>query len=272
MSIKIPVSIFIIAKNEENRIRATLKPAIELANEVIVIDSGSTDKTQKICEELGAQFIVNEWKGYGPQKRFGEKQCKNKWLLNLDADEVMSPKLVSELRQLFKNGEPNKYAWKIPIVEVFPGETTIRNIAYSLSPVRLYNRDYGQYSDSKVHDRVDLKDEIEVGKLKNKIFHFSTMSLGQEIKKFNCYTDLQVKEMEEKGRILAPWRIVTEFPLAFLKAYFLRLYFLRGRFGYLLAMNYATFRHLRVAKYFERKILHQKESSDNKTTLPDKTT
>ena len=89
-----------------------------------------------------------------------------------------------------------------------------------MTPIRLYNREYGQYSDSKVHDRVDLNTDIEIGKLKNSIHHYSTMSLGQEIEKFNRYTSLQVKEMIEKGRILAPWRVVTEFPLAFLKAYF----------------------------------------------------
>ena len=68
---------------------------------------------------MGANFIFNAWEGYGLQKQFGEKQCKNKWLLNLDADEVMTPDLVSELRQLFVNGEPTKFAWKIPIVEIF---------------------------------------------------------------------------------------------------------------------------------------------------------
>ena len=257
---QLPISIFIIAKNEQSRIRATLEPAVELASEVIVVDSGSTDNTRQICQDLGVKFIVRDWMGYGPQKRFGEQQCKNNWLLNLDADEVMSPKLVTELRQLFANGEPSKYAWKIPIVEVFPIETKFPNLAYTLSPVRLYNREFGQYSESTVHDRVNLKKDIEIGQLKHKIYHYSTMSLGQEIKKYNRYTDLQITEMEERGRILAPWRIVTEFPLAFLKAYFLRLYFLRGRFGYLLAINYAIFRHLRVAKHFEQKLLNKQKS------------
>ena len=264
MSIKIPVSIFIITKNEENRIRATLNPAIELANEVIVIDSGSTDKTQKICEELGVQFIVKEWKGYGLQKRFGEKQCKNKWLLNLDADEVMSPKLVSELRQLFENGEPSKSAWKIPRINIYPGETKIHKLTYIETPVRLYTLESGRFSESPVHDRVLLNNGVKIGQLKNKIYHYSTISLGDDLRKYNAYTDLQIEDIEMKGRILAPWRIVTEFPLAFMKAYILRFYFLRGRFGYLLALNYAIFRHLRVAKYFERKMLRQK-NNDNET-------
>ncbi len=268
MSIKIPISIFIITKNEESRIRATLKPAIELANEVIVVDSGSTDNTQQICNEMGVQFIFNEWKGYGLQKQFGEEVCTNKWLLNLDADEVMSPKLVSELRQLFKDGEPTKNAWKIPRINIYPGETKIRNWTYVETPIRLYTLECGRFSESPVHDSVLLNSGVKIGQLKNKIYHFSTISLGNDLRKYNNYTDLQVHDIEKKGRILAPWRIVTEFPLAFLKAYFLRLYFLRGRYGYLLAMNYATFRHLRVAKYFERKILYQRNSNNNEKSLP----
>ena len=259
MDNKIPISIFIITKNEESRIGATLTPAVELADEVIVIDSGSTDNTQQICEEMGVQFIFNEWNGFGPQKQFGEQKCRNKWLLNLDADELLSPELVVEIRQLFKNGEPEKHVWKIPIIEIFPGETNFRKFAYQLSPVRLYNRDYGQYSASIVHDRVKLNNDAQIGQLKNKIYHYSTISLGRDIQKYNQYTDLQIEEMDAKGRNLGPWRIVTEFPLAFLKAYFLRLYFLRGRLGYLLSLNYAIFRHLRIAKHFERKIINKRK-------------
>ena len=259
MNTKIPISIFIIAKNEESRIGETLIPAITLADEVIVIDSGSTDRTQQICEDLGAKFIFNAWNGYGLQKRFGEEKCKNKWLLNLDADERLSPELVEELRLLFKDVEPKIGAWKIPRTNIYPGETKIRKLTYNETPIRLYRLECGRFSESPVHDRVILNVGVDTGILKNKIYHYSTISLGNDIQKYNAYTDLQVRDMENKGRKLAPWRIVTEFPLAFLKAYFLRLYFLRGRYGYLLSMNYAIFRHLRMAKHFERRIVKQQK-------------
>ena len=191
------------------------------------------------------------------KSEFGEQKCRNKWLLNLDADEVLSPELVIEIRQLFRDCEPKKHVWKIPIIEIFPGETNFRKFAYQLSPVRLYNRDYGQFSASIVHDRVKFNNNVQIGKLNNKIYHYSTISLGRDIQKYNQYTNLQIEEIEANGRILAPWRIVTEFPLAFFKAYFFRLYIFRGRLGYLLSMNYAIFRHLRIAKHFERRIIRK---------------
>ncbi len=167
MNNKIPLSIFIIAKNEEIRIQSTLIPAVELTDEVIVIDSGSVDNTQQICEEMGVQFIFNSWSGYGLQKRFGEEKCNHKWILNLDADEVMSPELVNELQQLFKNGEPQKGAWKIPRINIYPGDSKIPKLSYLEKPIRLYTLESGRFSDSSVHDRVILNEGVDIGQLKN---------------------------------------------------------------------------------------------------------
>ena len=98
-----PLSVFIIAKDEEDRIPESIKSVIDWADEVIVIDSGSKDKTVAISEEFGASVIYNEWNGYGPQKVFGEGKCRNDWILNIDADEAISPKLKEEIQQLFDN-------------------------------------------------------------------------------------------------------------------------------------------------------------------------
>jgi glycosyltransferase involved in cell wall biosynthesis len=90
-------SCFIIAKNEARRIGEVIASVRDLADEVIVIDSGSTDGTQQIAQDLGARVIFNEWPGFGPQKRFGEDQCRNDWVLNLDGDEVLSDEPLSGL-------------------------------------------------------------------------------------------------------------------------------------------------------------------------------
>ncbi len=254
MADKIPLTIFIIARNEADRIGATLGPAIDLAQDVLVVDSGSTDGTPDLCEKLGVRVLYNEWAGYGPQKRFAEDNSRFDWVLNLDADEVMPPEFVEDVRALFQNGPPEIKAWEIPIAEVFPGEREPHRFAYSLAPVRLYSKDVGRYADSPVHDRVVLRPGTEVDRLRHRIHHFSTRSLGDEMRKFNDYSDMQVADLADRGKNLPAWRLVTEFPLAFFKAYILRRHFLRGRYGYMVAMNYAMFRHLRVAKHLEQRL------------------
>src|SRR3954463_10532396 len=102
----LPISIFIIAQNEADRIGDTIRAVRGLSDDVVVIDSGSTDGTQAAAEALGARVIYNPWPGYGPQKRFAEDQCRHKWMLNLDADEVTPPGLFQEIIALFANGEP----------------------------------------------------------------------------------------------------------------------------------------------------------------------
>ena len=107
MNSKLPISCFIIAKNEADRISKTIESVIDIVDEVIVIDSGSTDGTQNLAKELGCKVFFNKWSGYGPQKRFGEDCTKNEWLLNLDADEYLSDEIKSEILQTFENNNDN---------------------------------------------------------------------------------------------------------------------------------------------------------------------
>ena len=94
MTAATPISVFIIAHNEEDRIGRAIRSVESFADEVIVVDSGSTDDTVRIAESFGARVIANAWPGYGPQKRFAEEQCRNDWLFNLDADEAATPALA----------------------------------------------------------------------------------------------------------------------------------------------------------------------------------
>jgi len=252
----LPLSVFIIAKNEADRIGATIRAVRDLTDDLVVIDSGSTDGTQAVAEELGARVIFNPWPGYGQQKRFGEDQCRHEWILNLDADEEISPALREEIRALFAAGEPPCQAYGIPIAETYPGEAAPHRLAYRLAPVRLYRKDAGRYSASPVHDRVDLKPGARVGKLKGLVHHRSIRSLGDQIAKLNFYTDQLAQDLETRGVSIPTWRVYLEFPAAFIKAYFGRLYLLRGTYGFLIAMNYAIWRHLRMAKHYEKKRLN----------------
>ena len=248
-----PLSVFIIARNEADRIGATIRAVRDLTDDLVVVDSGSTDGTQQLAISLGARVIARDWAGYGPQKRFAEEQCRHVWLLNLDADEVVPDDLGSEIAALFARGEPDRPAWRIGIAEIFPGERRPHPLAYTLTPVRLYRRDRGRYAASPVHDRVELDAGIVPGRLRGVIHHFSVRSLGDQLDKLNRYSDQQADDLEARGVVIPSWRIFVELPGNFLKAYLGRRHLMRGTYGFLTAMNYAISRHLRIAKHYERR-------------------
>src|SRR3712207_904031 len=102
----LPLSVFIIAFNEADRIGAAIAAVRELTDDLLVVDSRSTDRTREIARDLGCRVIERDWPGYGPQKRFAEAECRHPWVLNIDADEVAPPALVSEIRELFAAGAP----------------------------------------------------------------------------------------------------------------------------------------------------------------------
>lgn len=253
MRTALPVSCFIIARNEADRIGLTIRSVREWVDEVVVVvDASSTDDTHAVARDLGAAVVENAWPGYGLQKQFAEDRCRNNWLLNLDADEAATPELAEEIRALFATGDPAADGYEIPIVDVFPGEERPGRFAYSLAPVRLYRRDRGRYVDSAVHDRVAFAAGARIARLRGIIHHRSIRSLGDQLAKLDRYSTMQAEDFIARGRRLPLVRVYAEFPLAFFKAWLGRRLILRGTYGFLVAMNYAVFRHVRVAKIYEK--------------------
>ncbi|HMO29817.1 glycosyltransferase family 2 protein [Enterovirga sp.] len=249
----LPLSVFLIAKNEADRIGATIRAVRDLTDDLVVVDSGSADETVEVAERLGARVIRRDWEGYGPQKRFAEESCRHDWMLNLDADEVAPPSLAREIRALFAQpGGPDKDGYRIGIAEIFPGESEPHRLAYTLRPVRLYRRSRGRYNPSPVHDRVDMAEGARIGSLKGVLHHFSVRSLGDQISKLHRYSDQQADDLAARGVVIPAWRVIVEFQAAFWKAYIGRRHFVRGTYGFLTAMNYAIARHMRMAKHYER--------------------
>jgi glycosyltransferase involved in cell wall biosynthesis len=252
------LSIFIIAKNEADRIGRTIEAVRALSDDIVVVDSGSTDDTQKVSAELGARVIYNPWPGYGPQKRFAEEQCKHLWLLNIDADEVVPETLAAEIRAVL-GGAPKVDGFEIRIAEIFPGEDEPHPLAYALSPVRLYRRDRGRYVDSIVHDRVAFPPDATFQRLRGTIHHFSVRSIGDQLAKLNDYTTQQAEDLAQRGDRVPTWRLFVEFPASFFKAYIMRRHAVRGVYGFMTSMNYAFYRWLRVAKDVERRRVEKKK-------------
>jgi len=244
---KLPISVFIIAKNEADRIEKPILSVKDWVDEIIVIDSGSTDDTVAVSAKLGAKVLFNEWNGYGAQKIFGENQCRNNWLLNLDADEEISQPLAENIKKLFSDNGSENNAYKIKWKILFPLEKKPPMFAPGGEFIRLYRKDKAGFRDSTVHDSVVIR-EGSVGKLNGLVLHRCFRSLPHWVEKLNFYSSMQAQDFLAKGRKPSSFRIIFEPFFAFLKAYFLRRYFLYGIDGFVGSFLYAYGRLMRLAK------------------------
>ncbi|WP_140985099.1 glycosyltransferase family 2 protein [Asticcacaulis tiandongensis] len=220
-----PLSVCIIAKNEADRIGNCIRAVEGLANEVVVVDSGSTDKTCEVAAGLGAKVFYNDWTGYGPQKRFSEDCASHDWVLNLDADEVVTPELFAEIRALMATG-PALSAYRFKLKNVYPGKSKPRLWADYHNYVRLYDRTKVRFRESPVHDTVDTKDE-KVGQLKGSATHFSARSYAHIRQKLDSYTQLQAKALKKPAWVIL-LRLPFEYPLVFVKYFLFRCHFTGG--------------------------------------------
>ncbi len=249
----VSLSVFIIAKNEADRIHLPINSVKGLADEIVVVDSGSSDNTMEVAKNLGADKVLfHEWSGYGPQKAFAESVCRNNWLLNLDADEAITPELAQEIRALFAYGEPKNALYAIKNVMVFPYETKPRRFSPSGYFVRLYNRQYAGFKNSPVHDSVVAKtQQLPIIKLKHPIHHSGFRNFSHMIEKMNNYTSMQAADMFARNRKVSSARICIEPIFAFFKSYFGRGYFRFGAEGVIYSLFYSFNRTIRLAKLRE---------------------
>ena len=250
MNNKLPISCFIIAQDEADRITNTIESVIDIVDEVIVIDSGSTDGTQDLARQLGCKVFFNKWKGYGPQKRFGEDCAKNEWLLNLDADEYLSDQIKSEILQIFDDNNNHYNFFSMKVTPIYPNWKRPRIFSASHECVRLYNKRFGRFSNSPVHDSVETNNS-KIFYFKNHVYHNSVRSFKHLIEKEESYIQLQSKTLKDKNKIFLFLRIFVEFPLAFIKYYFIRRHFTGALTGLLTSLILAYYRWKRVIVLFK---------------------
>jgi len=253
----IKISGFIITKNEAHRIARAINSVKNIVDELIVIDSGSTDDTVSIAQELGARVVFNEWQGYVKQKSFGESLCKHDWILNIDADEELTAELQHEIREKFSVASYNEYkAYDINFVILHRSDEKARFLAPANRFIRLYDRTFCSFANTTrttTHDAVTFNSEAAtknniVFKLKHPAYHRSATSIEQLINKANFYSGEQAKDMILLGRKPSLLRIAFEFPLCFFKAFIMRRYFIFGFDGFIDSIIFAFARFARLAK------------------------
>lgn len=250
MAAPLPISCFIIAKNEADRIGRTLAAVRDLAAEIVVVDSGSTDGTQAIAEAAGARVVFNEWPGFGQQKRFAEAQCRHDWILNVDADEVVSAPLADEIRALFSSGAPDKAGYWVDDLVVYPGWTRPRLFARDHRFIRLYDRRRIRFKDSTLFDSVDAKGQ-PTGRLNAPLHHFAVRSLDDLIAKCDERATYNAANARRKSPTLLALRIITELPLQFFKYYVWRTHVFGGLTGFQFAAITAFYRWVRIVRMRE---------------------
>ena len=233
----------LITHNEVDRVERAISSVQGLADEILVVDSGSTDGTQALCEQLGARVVFHAWPGFGPQKRFAENQASHDWILNLDADEWLSESLREEIRAALKGPVPPERCFRMRQVIVYPRRETPAPFASFHNYIRLYNRTRARFRDSLAHDEVEPAGEVV--QLQGDMLHRSYRGVTHIIVKTLSYYQLQAREKKRLGPSRY-WRIAFEFPFQFFKYYILRRHIFGGMDGFAYASALALGRWARV--------------------------
>jgi len=243
----IKVSCTIIAFNEGDRIARTLESVQSIADEIVLVDSGSTDETCSIAKRFGATVVHNNWPGYGPQKRFAEDQAAHDWILNVDADEVLTDRLRDEIIEWKTNSELDFSGYRFHQTTVYPGRQRPRPFADFHNYVRLYDRRKMRFRKSLVHDTVDTQD-LPTGQFAGECWHWSWRSLDHLAKKLDGYTTLQAKEIRKPVWQLR-LRLPIEYPVLLFRYLFLKRHITGGWYGMKSAHVLARGRAARIRKF-----------------------
>jgi glycosyltransferase involved in cell wall biosynthesis len=224
---KLPLTVAIIAHNAAAQIRPCLA-SVAFADEVLVVDSGSTDGTLDILREHGARVETKEWLGFGRQKQHAVALARNDWVLCLDSDERVTERLAGSIRSAFAN--PRYRAYRLARRNRFLGRWLAHGEGYPDWTLRLFHRASASWSNDEVHEAVLTT--VEVGRLDGDLLHESAEDIASYLGKQNRYTTLHAQALFAQGLRASGWRLVAS-PLArFLKFYFLRLGFLDGAAGF----------------------------------------
>jgi glycosyltransferase involved in cell wall biosynthesis len=241
------ISCFVITKNEADRLQRTLQSVSGLVAQIIVVDSGSTDETVTIAKAQNATVLYKNWQGFGPQKRFAETQCTHDWVLNLDADEVLTTALADEIRALFANGPPKEFGARFRQTTVYPEQKEPRLWADYHNYIRLYDRTKMRFSTSPSHDAVDPNGHT-ILQLRHPALHYSWRSLNHLTSKYDSYTDLQATTLTRKPLVILYFRLLSEFPVHFIKTYLFRRHITGGTHGLAVSLIIARARWQRIKK------------------------
>lgn len=241
------VSVVIITLNNSRTIKEVLSAVAGWAEEIVIVDSGSTDDTLRIAHEFGCKTLYRKFDGFGTQKHFAVDQAKNDWIFIVDADEVVTLELKKEINDVLQKTEFQGFM--IPNTLVFLGGVMRYGREYKMPHLRLFNRKFGNYNDREVHEDIVLNGKTMI--LKNHVLHYSYADLAECFQKINNYSTRGAKELQKQGKKASLLKIITKFPIAFFTEYCIRFNFLNGYRGFVWAFSQAVYATLKYIKLRE---------------------
>jgi len=241
------LSVVIITKNEQNNIRRCLE-GVKWADEIVVVDTGSTDRTVALCREAGLTPLRIKWQGFGQAKHFAVEQARNDWVLSIDADEVVTAELRQEIRQALT--QPLFMAFRLKL-KTFYVKRWIKHSGWANEyHLRLFNRRFGNYNLNPVHESVETS--VKVGKLQAALLHYSYPDFATYLRKMESYTQLSVRQKAGTGNKASLFTAIGHGLLTFIRMYFFKAGFLDGSVGLALAINSAFAVYMKYLMLWEQ--------------------
>jgi len=238
------LSVAIIARDEAHAIGACLE-SVAWTDEIVVLDSGSTDATVSICESLGVRVEVTDWPGYGAQKNRAIGRCRGDWILSLDADERVTPALRAEIEHALTS-PGNASAFRMPRLSTYCGRPMRHSGWWPDHVTRLFRRGHGRFSDDPVHERLIV--EGSTSTLTHPLAHEAFVDLEEVLDKLNRYSTAGARRMHAAGASGSLRRAIAHGLWTFVRTYILRGGFLDGREGFMLAVSNAEGAYYRYLK------------------------
>jgi glycosyltransferase involved in cell wall biosynthesis len=238
------ISATIITLNEERNIARVIE-SLRCCDEILVVDSGSNDRTVEIAVKLGARVIDASWHGYAQQKNLAAEMAAHDWILALDADESLSEALEAEIWQIKKSG-PEFDGYTVPRLAQYLGRWILHSGWYPGRKVRLFNRRKAKWVGEFVHESVKV--EGTVGHLESNLLHFTCSSLSEHLRSLDSYTTLAAEEIVTRGKAIGYARILLDPPWTFFRTYVLKLGILDGLEGLTIAYMAGLYNFVKYAK------------------------
>ena len=238
------LSATIVALNEERNIVRAIE-SLHGADEIVVVDSGSRDRTREVARILGARVIEEPWRGYAAQKNFAAECASNDWILSLDADESVGEVLEAEILELKQDG-PGCDAYSMPRLAQYCGRWIRHSGWYPDRKVRLYHRGRARWIGDFVHESVSVQGNI--GRLDGHLLHFTCNSIAEHLRTLDRYTSLAARELVARGAPLPYWKLLLDPAWTFFRTYLVQQGFRDGAQGFTIARMASLYTRLKYSK------------------------
>jgi len=245
------LTVAIITFNEEKKLARTLQAASKIAQEIVIVDSFSTDETVSIAKSFQATVLQREFDGFSSQKNYLLDNCQQDWVLLIDADEVLTPVLCEEIQGIIKSDKASFDVYEIPFRSYCFGRE-VRHGGWShFSKIRLFRNGSVRFGGEKVHERFVLKEGSSKGKTRGDLLHYTYDDMEECMEKFNRYSSSGAQDMYERGKKPSVFKLLSNPLWMFIQRYILKRGFLDGVTGLILALYVASYHYAKYAKLYQ---------------------